>query len=382
MKLALITQDFPPEVGGIQTYSVELARRFQGSLGACVVLAPAVAGAHSWDAEQPFRIVRCNGGADLLFAALVPALASLRARGEVDVVLHAQWQTLPATLALRRSGLLRGVFVAAHGRELLLRPMGTWPRVQAVYDDMRRALLRAADGVFPVSRYTAQLVLGAGVPAERCHVVPNGTDPEHFRPMAVDALRARLGLEGRSVLLFAGRLKPNKGVDTVIAALPEIAGSQPEVVFVVVGEGEDEPRLRALAAQHGVLERCRFLGRVPWSALPEYYNLADVFVTLSREEPPSVEGFGLVFLEASACGRAVIGARSGGIPDAIVEGETGLLVDPGDPSAFAAQATALLADPALRSRLGAAGRAHVLLAGNWDTVHDRLLAHMREAVGS
>jgi phosphatidylinositol alpha-1,6-mannosyltransferase len=381
MKLVIVTQDLPPEVGGIQTYCSELARRFHRSLGSCVVLAPQVPDAERWDRHQPFRVIRCKGGSDALALSVVPELLALTSRGEVDIAFHAQWQTLAASAILRRLGRLRGLFVAAHGRELLLRPLTSRRGLQAGYDRLRRHLLRAPDCVFPVSHYTARRARALGVPARRCHVVPNGTDPEHFRPMPVEDLRTSLGLGGCPVLLFAGRLKANKGVDTVIAALPRIAREQPQVAFVIVGEGDDEPRLRALAVAHGVAERCRFLGRVARADLPRYYNLADVFVTLSREEPPSVEGFGLVFLEASACGRAVIGARSGGIPDAVVDGQTGVLVEPGNSDQFAEQALALLGDSALRTRLGEAGRAHVLDVGRWDAVHDRLLATMREAVG-
>ena len=377
MKLALITQDFPPSVGGIQTYCRELAQRFERSLTAFTVFAPRVPRTARLEQELGVEVVRCPGSSDALPLSLGLAFPAAVLRGQVDTVLHAQWQTLPVSVALKRLGLLQGgVFAAAHGRELLLQPLGRHPRLQWAYDRVRRYMLQAADGVFPVSRYTADRLLGLGVAEARCHVVPNGVDVAHFRPSDATALRQRLGLESSKVLLFAGRLQPNKGVDTVLQALPALLTSCPELVFLVVGTGPDKGRLEALAKELGVMAQVRFLGRVPFDDLPRYYSLADLFVTLSREEPPSVEGFGLVFLEAGACGTAVIGSRSGGIPDAIRDGETGRLIPPGDPEALVRSALPLLQDAGLARHLGEAGRAYVTAEGHWDRTHDRLLAQM------
>lgn len=391
LRLALVTQDFPPQLGGIQTYSWELSRHLARRLSGCIVLAPGLVGLDRDQAEaarqldasaaaEGVRVVRCGRGPDVLPMAAASKLARLALRGEIDVAFHSQWQTLPAAAALRRTGRLRGLFAAVHGRELLLRPLAKVAPLQAGYDRVRRALLQATDQLFPVSRFTGSLLAAEGLSSDRYTVVSNGTDPAHFAPRKTDSLRRSLGLEDRLVLLFAGRLVPNKGVDTVLRALPALLATHPRLAFVIVGAGPDRARLEALAKQLGVHHACRFVGRVSFEDLPRYHSLADLFVTLSRQAPPAVEGFGLVFLEAGACGTAVIGTASGGIPDAIIDGQTGQLVPPDDPGAFAEVASALLADPDRRAAFGAAGRRHVLSHGTWDVTCERLLAAMGQAL--
>ncbi len=218
-----------------------------------------------------------------------------------------------------------------------------------------------------------------GVPADRCVVVSNGTDPEHFRPTDATALRRRLDLDGAFVVLFAGRLKRNKGVDTAILGMKQVCAACPNAVLVVVGEGDDKSRLQTLVEREGLQSSVRFSGKVAYSELPAYYSMADVFVTLSRHEPPAVEGFGLVFLEAGACETAVIGANSGGIPDAIVDEQTGLLVPPNDANAFAKAALRLVGDPELRKNLGLNARARILRENTWSVSHDLLASRNDES---
>lgn len=378
MKLALITQDFPPETGGIQTYCWELARRFHASVDTfCVITcSPASAAPREFDQRQAFRIIRCPGGSDVLPVSLASVLPKLIARREIDTVLHAQWQTLPVSTWLSRRNPGLSVFAAAHGRELLLRPLKL-PVAASLYDGFRRNLLTSTQGIFPVSRFTRGLLHDVGVPEDLCTVVSNGTDPEHFRPRDGSGLRRDLGLQDAFVMLFAGRLKRNKGVDTAIVGMKQLRGACPNAVFLIIGEGDDKARLQALVAREGLDDRVRFVGKVPYAELPTYYSMADVFVTLSREEPPAVEGFGLVFLEAGACETAVIGANSGGIPDAIVDEHTGLLVEPNNPEAFANAVIRLAKDPALRTALGVNARRRVLETGTWQYSHDLLLKEMR-----
>ena len=374
MRLLLLTQDFPPDVGGIQTYCAELARRFAASCDAFAVMAPRVAGDEEVDAALPYPVHRVTATSNTLpFRAIRPLRRLLR-EGDFDVVLHAQWQTLPASVAARRRGFKGRIVLAAHGRELLLAPLSSLGPAQRVYDAFRRRMVHHVDLVLPVSRYTGGLVAELGIPTDRMVVVSNGTDPEHFRPLDVSDLRQELGLTGVPVLLSVGRLTPRKGFDTVIEALPSIRRQVPEAVYVLVGGGEDRERLEALARTHGVADAVRFVGKVAYADLPRWFNLGDVFVTPSRLQPPSVEGFGIVFLEANACGKPVIGARSGGVPDAVLDGETGLLVAPDDSADLADAALRLLKDPDLARTLGQQGLERVRREATWDVVHARIAA--------
>jgi phosphatidylinositol alpha-1,6-mannosyltransferase len=372
VRLVLVTQDFPPRRGGIQTYALELAKRLATRLPGFAVIAPKVEGSEAVDRELPFRILRA-GSSDTLIAAATPLLAELTLKDGFNRSLHAQWSTLPAALALRAAKRLRFVGVAAHGRELLLAPWRAAPLAQRGYDAVRRRTLTAADRVLAGSEYTAELARELGVKDERLRVTRYGTDPVRFRPLDARSLRERLGLGGRPVLLTIARLVERKGIDAVLRALPAVRGAVPNAAYVIAGDGPEREKLETLARTLAVADAVTFTGVVPDAELPLWYSLADVFVMPSRSEPPDVEGFGIVFLEASACERPVIAARAGGVPDAVADGVSGLLVTPGDGDELATKISALLRDPARAADLGRRGRERVLAELNWDAITERTL---------
>lgn len=370
MRLLVISQDFPPHVGGIQTYTLELARRLVEHCEGLEVIAPAAPGAEALDATLPFVVHRIRSSTNALALTAVPTLL-LRARyGRFDVAFHAQWTTAGGSLLARRQGRLRRVFVAAHGRELLLRPAARVPVVQRLYDAARRRVLHGADGIFAVSRYTAGLARDLGVSRRKVHVVPNGVDAARFDlPSAAERARKFRewhDLVGRPCFATVARLVPHKGIDTAIAALPALRQRVPGATYVVVGDGPDATRLRGLASQLGVSDGVRFLGRVPDEEVVDALLACDAFALLSREARPDVEGFGLVLLEAGACGKPVLGAKSGGIPDAVAEGDSGLLVAPDDVQATADALVRLLGDRELAQRLGEGGRRRARGPLGWD----------------
>ncbi len=376
MRLLMITQDFPPQTGGIQTYSAELARRFAAICDRFELVAPADEGYEAVDAGLPYPVHRLRVPSDRMVFATVrhgPAIAGAR----FDAVFHAQWYTLPAGLLLRRLGRVRRVFVAAHGRELLLNVVERVPGVGVGYAAARDAMLRRVDLHTPVSRYTGSLLEAAGVSVDAMHVAPNGVDPRTFSPGDGAAFRRTHGLGDAPLLLTVCRLVPRKGIDTTLEALPEIRASIPNVRYAIGGSGPDRERLEALVAQRGLGDVVTFLGRVPDTQMRDAMTAADVFCMPARSDPPDVEGFGLVFLEAGACGTAVVGARAGGVPDAIVHGETGLLVEPGDAAGLADALVGLLGDPERCERLGATARARIEQGCTWDHVADGLLNAMR-----
>lgn len=234
-----------------------------------------------------------------------------------------------------------------------------------------RRILGGASGTVAISRWTADrfrtLAQSLELPevAARVEVVPLGTDPRRFRP-DIDAAAAqrRFGLIGSPWLLTVSRLVPHKGIDTVIAALPML----PEVRYAVAGEGPDRPRLEQLADQLGVRDRVRFLGSVPEVQLPGLYRAATLYAGLSREASGQVEGFGLSLVEAQASGIPVIASTSGGIPDAVLDGRTGVLIPPDDPTAAAVTLIGLLSDPGRLAAMGRSGRARVEQYLNWGRV--------------
>jgi phosphatidylinositol alpha-1,6-mannosyltransferase len=151
-------------------------------------------------------------------------------------------------------------------------------------------------------------------------------------------------------------------------ALALLDGKEADVRYAVAGEGDGRRDLEQLADNLGLSGRVRFLGGVPDADLPALYNLADVYVGASRRTPLSVEGFGIALAEAASSGRPVVAGNAGGIPEAVKDGETGLLVDPERPEAVAEAVRRLLRDPKLARRLGAAGRREIERYYNWDRV--------------
>jgi len=371
LRLLLVTKDFPPDVGGIQTYCAEIAPRFAERCESFAVVAPALPGTEPVDRALPYDVIRipCSRGT---FAPRVLAhLPRLRSRYRFNVVLGAQWQSAWAAVAARRFLGPYAVCSAVHGREVLTRHYAGWGAA-GLYHQARRYVMSNVDRLFPGSNYALQLVRERGIPYRSAEVINYGCNIERFGPDGGEEKRRELGLEGHPVMLTLSRLVPRKGIDTVLEALPAISAAVPGVRYLIAGEGKDRPRLEALARQLGVAPLVRFLGAVPDQDVVALMHLADVFLMPAREERPDVEGFGLVFLEANACGTPVIGSTSGGISDAVQDGRTGLLVPPQAPGPLAEAAIRLLNDPDLARRMGETGRARVLAEGTWTRMVDRL----------
>jgi phosphatidylinositol alpha-1,6-mannosyltransferase len=203
----------------------------------------------------------------------------------------------------------------------------------------------------------------------RVRVVPLGADQEFFRPgLDTRDVRERYALGEGRWLLSVARLTRHKGIDTMLGALAQLRQGYPDLRYAVVGEGEDRAALETEALQLGLGDRVRFLSGVPDRDLPALYNCAEVYVGVSRLLSQRVEGFGISLCEASACGVPVVAGRSGGMPEAVHDGETGLLVDAENADTVAVALRRLLDDPGLGARFGAAGRKAVERHYNWDRV--------------
>ena len=342
-------------------------------------MAPRRPGWREHDASEPYRIVRTGGGLDAFPFLSIPTLIRLFRREDPDAVFCIQWNAL---LAVRLAGLLhrgrRPVGLAAHGRELLFCPFDR--RVPSdIYRAIRSWALSGASSIFAVSRYTAQIARGHdGVPDRVVHVVPNGVDASRFDPAQRAASRAEWRVTEQQIILTVCRLVPRKGVDVLIESLDRIRERFPLAELWVVGDGPELPRLEDLTVRLGLSDRVRFLGRVEWSRLPTLFQAADVFAMVPRHEPPDVEGFGLVFLEASAAAVPTVGSRAGGIEDAVLDGKTGILVPPADVAATAEAVARLLGDAELALRLGRNGRAHAAGTATWARVANEIASVLLE----
>ncbi len=362
----IVTNDFPPRQGGIQSFIHEVAIR--QPVGSIVVYASDYAGSAQFDATQPFPVVRHNSG------LLVPTpdarrrtVATLRAHDCTAIWFGASAPLGLLAPALREAGAKR-IVASTHGHEV------GWAMLPVARQALRR-IGRQCDIITYLGEYTRRRLRGAFGPHAALRRLTPGVDVETFNP-GIDgsSVRARYGLLGRAVIVCVSRLVARKGQDTLIRALPAIRAKVRDAALLIVGSGPYRDDLTALAEQTGVAQHVVLTGGVPWTELPAHYAAGDVFAMpcRTRRAGMDVEGLGIVYLEASATGLPVLAGASGGAPDAVREGETGFVVDGRDEQAVAEQLITLLTDPALRARMGAAGRAWVQRDWHWDVVAGQL----------
>ena len=400
MTSLLLAQDFPPMGGGIARLHGELLKRYPK--GKLIVSTPQDPDAAEVDGQF-------NGAVDRLPVSrgrtkTLPGLllwsrraASLARQHHVGFVYcgNVKPAGYPARWVFERTHTPYCIFF--YGADLLSEQHkyhhSGFKRHSA------RAIIGGAAALVAVSSWTRDLALtvlgelGLDGHGQRVRIVHLGTDPDRFRPgLDSAALRERFALpdgggrwlltvarleprrrfelpDGGRWLLTVARLVAHKGVDTVLEALPAVVARAGEVGYIVAGNGPERERLAGLAEKLGVADRVRFLGEVADRDLPALYNLASVYVGASRRaEHIGVEGFGISLVEASACALPVVAGDSGGVADAVRDGETGFLVRPEDPAAFADAICRLLQDADLAKRIGSGGRRAVETYYNWDRV--------------
>jgi phosphatidylinositol alpha-1,6-mannosyltransferase len=371
----LVTNDYPPKIGGIQSYLWELWRRLPP--GRSSVLTIDHPGAPEFDAAAPHEIERLPVRMLLPTRRLVARIQRTASeRGASLVVLD---PALPVGLVGPRLGLPYAVVL--HGAEVTVAA-----RLPVTSRLLRRVLVGAdlviAAGGYPADE--ARRLAGANLPS--VVIVPPGVDIDRFHPLVpeeIRAVRARFGLpeEGRLVVAVS-RLVPRKGFDVLIEATSELARERQDLVVAVAGTGRDARRLESLAKE---LEApVVFLGRVSEADLPGLVGAADVAAVLCRTRWGGLEqeGFGIVFLEAAAAGVPQVAGRSGGSHEAVIDGVTGLVVDrPGDVVVAARALATLLDDEALRRRLGAAARLRAVAEFDYDELATRLDTALQAAEG-
>ncbi len=365
----LVTNDFPPRPGGIQSYLHSFAARFPAD--ELVVYAPRWRGdSHvEFDARQPFEVVRHPTTLMLPTPFVTRRAAQLVRSHSCESV----WFGAAAPLAvmapvLRRAGA-DTVVASTHGHEV------GWSMVPGARATLR-AIGESVDTVTYVSKYTRGRFASAFGPRAALEHVPPGVDTERFSPDdgARADLRARYGLGDRPTVLCLSRLVPRKGQDVLIRSLAGIRDRVNGAVLVIVGGGPYESTLRELARKERVADHVVFTGTVPSSELAAHHTIADVFAMPSRIRGGGldVEGLGIVYLEASACGVPVVAGMSGGAPETVQQNKTGLVVDGKSISEVTDAIVRVLGDPALAASMGMAGRRWVEKSWRWDVLAEKL----------
>lgn len=377
-KTFLLTDEFPPMQTGISRLMGEIARRYPR--GELIVST----GQHRDSLETdgrfggatidrlPIPTKSLKGLAGLLFWSRRVASLARQHRPRFAWSDSIRPCAYPAKWMHERVGTSYGVLV--HGGDLL-------KELHKIHHSRfarrtAKALLGSAVAVVANSQWTreqAQTVLrelGLDPLAENVRVVPLGTDPEHFRP-GVDTreVRARYRLNGGPWILTVARLEAYKGVDTVLKAVAQLRKGGVDVHYMVVGGGKKRGTFKKIAEELGIADAVRFVGTVPDADLPALYNVSVLYAGISRRaDGTRIEGFGVALAEAAACGLPVVAGKSGGLAEAVRDGETGLVVDPDDVDAVATALSRLVTDQLLARRLGQAGRKSVETYYNWDRV--------------
>ena len=365
MKHLLVTNDFPPKIGGIQSLLWEWWRRLPPASFA--VLTSPHDGAAEFDDAQPFHIERTRE------PVLLPQPFMVRRINEMAERVGAERVVLDPAIPLGLVGpwIERPYDVVLHGAEV------TVPGRLPGSKQLLGRVLRGARHVIAAGGYPASEAVRAAGRDLPMTVVPPGVDVERFHPLTeVERLaaRERFGFDADAeIVVGISRLVPRKGFDTIIRAVAALSPVRPRLVLAIAGVGRDRERLEKLA--RSLSAPVRFMGRVSHDDLPLLYGCADVSSMMCRNRWGGLEqeGFGIVFVEAAACGVPQIAGKSGGAAEAVAHGETGFVIDdPNDVGEVVRRVTRLLDDPDLRSAMSRASRKRAIAEFSYDALAVRL----------
>ena len=360
-----VTNDFGPRAGGIETFIIGLIER--RPVGQTIVYTSAQANSEQYDADwlaqYGVRVIRDRSKILLPTPRVAFHLKKIiRKEGITTVAFGAAAPLGLLSAGMKRAGVVRTVALT-HGHEVW------WAKVFP-FNLLLRRIGSTVDVLTFLGEFTRSAIskgLTAKAQASMVKIAP-GIDVEHFIPTDATVLRNSLGLSDKKVIVSVGRLVHRKGQDHLIEAMPEILKSIPQAHLLLVGEGPYREHLQTLVKKHNLEASVTFIGRIQYKDLPTYICVGDIFAMPSRSRLMGleVEGLGIVYLEASSCGLPVLAGDSGGAPDALVQNETGLVVDGTDDQQIATAAIKLLTDIELSKKMGLAGRQWIIDNWRWE----------------
>lgn len=364
-RILCITNDFGPRAGGIETFVMGLIKRLP--FGSVIVYTSAQENSAPYDLKwlQEFGVEVVRDKSKILLptpgvAYCVNAL--VRERKIMTVFFGAAAPLGLLSRGLRKAGV-REIVALTHGHEVW------WSKVFPFTLAMK-SISRQVNTLTYLGEFTRNAISKSvtKVAAQSMVKIAPGIDTDHFSPQDARELRNELGLTEKKVIVSVGRLVHRKGQDVLIEAMPAIIKDVPEAHILMIGEGPYRSYLENRVKALGIEERITFIGRIQYADLPRYICVGDLFVMPSRSRLAGleVEGLGIVYLEASACGLPVIAGDSGGAPDAVLEGETGLVVDGTQKTEVAAAVIELLLDPDRSQAMGIRGRRWIIQEWRWE----------------
>ena len=365
-KILCITNDFGPRAGGIETFVIGLIERLpKNSVIVYTSSQPdSAAFDRAWMENYGVLVIRDKSKVLLPTPRVSKAVRNILRRESITTVFFGAAAPLGLLAhGLRRAGAKR-IVALTHGHEVWWAKV--WPFSWAM-----RHIGSGVDNLTYLGDFTRTQISRAltdSAASAMVKIAP-GIDTDHFAPRAdAQALRAELGLSGKNVIVSVGRLVHRKGQDTLVESMPQILSQIPDAHLLFIGEGPYKDYLVKRAAELKVSYAITFIGRIQYAELPRYICVGNIFAMPSRSRLAGleVEGLGIVYLEASACGLAVVGGKSGGAPDAVLEGETGFAVDGTSTNAVAEAVITLLKNPDRANQMGARGRQWIIDEWRWD----------------
>ncbi|MCX6745467.1 MAG: glycosyltransferase family 4 protein [Candidatus Parcubacteria bacterium] len=357
-KTLLITIDFPPQTGGVANYLANFCQNLPDNK--LVVLANKVENVHHFDGHQKYKIIREN----LLSRYFWPkwlrtyfiARKIIREEKIEQIIIS---HILPmGYIALM---LKLPFIIILHGYDIMNAQKSSWKKYWA------KKILSKARYIIVNSHNTQKQVLKLSIPENKITIVypcPN-IKTEQLNEHEKQIIKNELNLHHKKIMISVGRLTPRKGFDKVIEALPEVIKQIPNLVYIIVGNGPDRERLEKLAEDLKVRGNLIIAEDIPNSNLSAFYDLANIFIMPARQIGEDIEGFGIVYLEANLFSKPVIAGRSGGVEDAVLDGQTGILVNPESVQEIGSAILRLFNDPELANKLGIQGKERVLLEFQW-----------------
>jgi phosphatidyl-myo-inositol dimannoside synthase len=365
-----VTNDFGPRAGGIETFVIGLIER--RPFGQTIVYTSAQTGSETYDAawKSDFGVTVIRDRAKILLPTprVARNLARIIRESNIDVAAFGAAAPLGLLSASMKKAGVRKTVALTHGHEVW------WAKVFP-FNYALRKIGSSIDSLTYLGEFTQQAIARSlsKASAQKMVKIAPGIDVDHFSPQDSTELRKELKLDNKRVIVSVGRLVHRKGQDHLIQALPEILKSVPDAHILMVGQGPYLSHLKKLVHNLNLAEHVSFIGRIQYAQLPQYICAGDIFAMPSRSRffGLEVEGLGIVYLEASACGLPVIAGSSGGAPDAVVNGATGIVVDGENDQEIAAAAIKMLQDLAGSKAMGLAGREWIIENWRWEIWSER-----------
>lgn len=360
-----VTNDFGPRAGGIETFIIGLIQR--RPFGQTIVYTSSQPESEQYDADwmknYGVRVIRDRSKILLPTPRVAFKLRHIiKSEGITTAAFGAAAPLGLLSASMKRAGVLRTVALT-HGHEVW------WAKVFP-FNILLRRIGATVDVLTYLGEFTRNAIasaLTAKAKSAMVKIAP-GIDVDHFSPSDASALRQSLGLADKKVIVSVGRLVHRKGQDHLIESMPEILEVVPNAHLLLVGQGPYREYLQQLVTKNALEDSVTFIGRIQYADLPQYICVGDIFAMPSRSRLMGleVEGLGIVYLEASACGLPVLAGNSGGAPDAVLHNETGLVVDGTDNKQIATAAIELLTKEDSARKMGEVGRQWIIGKWRWE----------------